>query len=120
MASTDLVYYSGDDVLTLPLLSVGAAGVVGVATHVATPRIAAMVHAYLDGDVDRARDLHHELMPVFVGMFRTQGVILTKAALGHLGLPGGPLRLPLVGATAEQTEQLVRDLAAGRVDGFAA
>ena len=57
---------------------------------------------------------------MFVGLFRTQGVILTKAALGHLGLPGGPLRLPLVDATAEQTEQLVRDLAAGRVDGFAA
>jgi 4-hydroxy-tetrahydrodipicolinate synthase len=120
MASTDLVYYSGDDILTLPLLSVGAAGVVGVATHVATPRISAMVHAYLDGDVVRARDLHHELLPVFVGLFRTQGAILTKAALHHLGLPGGPMRLPLVDATAEQTEQLVRDLAAGRVDGFAA
>jgi 4-hydroxy-tetrahydrodipicolinate synthase len=120
MASTDLVYYSGDDILTLPLLSVGAAGVVGVATHVATPRISAMVHAYLDGDVTRARELHHELLPVFVGIFRTQGAILTKAALHHLGLPAGPMRLPLVDATAEQTDQLVRDLAAGRVDGFAA
>jgi 4-hydroxy-tetrahydrodipicolinate synthase len=120
MASTDLVYYSGDDVLTLPLLSVGAAGVVGVATHVATPRIVAMVRAYLDGDVVRARELHVELLPVFVGLFRTQGAILTKAALNHLGLPGGPMRLPLVDATPEQTDQLVRDLADGRVDGFAA
>ncbi len=120
MSRSDLVFYSGDDVLTLPLLSVGAAGVVGVATHVATPRIAAMVQAYLAGDVARATELHHELLPVFTGIFRTQGAILTKAALNHLGLPAGPMRLPLPDATPEQVAQLVRDLAAGRVDGFAA
>ncbi len=120
MSRSDLVFYSGDDVLTLPFLSVGAAGVVGVATHVATARIAAMVRAYLAGDVTRATELHHELLPVFTGIFRTQGAILTKAALNHLGLPAGPMRLPLPDATPEQVAQLVRDLAAGRVDGFAA
>ena len=120
LARSDLVYYSGDDVLTLPLLAVGAAGVVGVATHVATPRIAAMVAAYLGGEVDRARQLHYELMPVFVGMFRTQGAILTKAALNHLGLPCGPMRLPLPDATPQQVAQLVLDLAHGRVEGFIA
>ena len=120
MARTDLAYYSGDDILTLPLLSVGAAGVVSVTNHVATARMVAMVQAYVAGDVSRARDLHHELLPVFVGMFRTQGVILTKAALRQLGLPAGPVRLPLVDATPEQIEQLVRDLADGRVDGFTA
>ncbi len=120
IARSNLVYYSGDDVLTLPLLSVGAVGVVGVATHVAAPRIRAMVEAYVAGDVSRARDLHHELLPVFTGLFRTQGAILTKAALHHLGLPAGPMRLPLVDATPEQTEQLVRDLAEGRVQGFTA
>jgi 4-hydroxy-tetrahydrodipicolinate synthase len=120
IADTDLAYYSGDDVLTLPLLSVGAVGVVGVATHVATPRIRAMVEAYLAGDVAGALALHQALLPVFVGLFRTQGAILTKAALTHLGRPAGPVRLPLPDATAEQVAQLVRDLADGGVEGFTA
>jgi 4-hydroxy-tetrahydrodipicolinate synthase len=120
MAASDLVYYSGDDILTLPLLAVGAAGVVGVATHLATPRISEMVHAFRGCDTTRALDLHRELLPVFVGLFRTQGVITTKAALRRLGLPGGPVRLPLPELTADQLEQLWRDLAAGGVAGFAA
>jgi 4-hydroxy-tetrahydrodipicolinate synthase len=120
MAASDLVYYSGDDILTLPLMAVGAVGVIGVATHVATPRIAAMVAGFTAGDVAGARRLHQELIPVFVGMFRTQGAILAKAALNHLGLPAGPMRLPLPDATPEQVAQLVRDLAEGRVEGFTA
>jgi 4-hydroxy-tetrahydrodipicolinate synthase len=120
LARSDLAYYSGDDVLNLPLLAVGAVGIVSVASHVATPRLAEMVAAYRSGDVRRARDLHHELLPVFTGLFRTQGVILTKAALNSIGLPAGPVRLPLPDATPEQVEQLARDLAAGGVAGFTA
>jgi 4-hydroxy-tetrahydrodipicolinate synthase len=120
LARSELTYYSGDDVLNLPLLAVGAAGIVSVVAHVATPRLAEMVTAYRSGDVMRARDLHHELLPVFTGIFRTQGVILTKAALNHLGLPAGPVRLPLPDATPEQVTQLCRDLMAGGVAGFAA
>ena len=120
LASTDLAYYSGDDVLNLPLLSVGAAGIVSVVSHVATPRLAEMVLAYRSGDVTRAKDLHHQLLPVFTGIFRTQGVILTKAALNHLGLPAGPVRLPLPDATSEQVAQLCRDLTDGGVEGFTA
>jgi 4-hydroxy-tetrahydrodipicolinate synthase len=120
LSRSDLVYYSGDDVLTLPMLAVGAVGVIGVATHVATGRIRQMVAAYGAGEVAEARALHHELMPVFTGIFRTQGAILTKAALARLGLPAGPCRLPLPDATAEQVSQLVHDLAAGGVAGFAA
>ena len=120
LARTDLAYYSGDDVLNLPLLSVGAAGIVSVVSHIVTPRLAEMVLAYRSGDVTRARDLHHQLLPVFTGIFRTQGVILTKAALNHLGLPAGPVRLPLPDATSEQVAQLCRDLADGGVEGFTA
>ncbi len=120
LSRCDLVYYSGDDVLTLPLLAIGAVGVVGVATHVATPRIREMVLAHGAGDVARATALHHELMPVFIGIFRTQGAILTKAALNQLGLPAGPCRLPLPDATPDQVARLVLDLAQGGVDGFAA
>jgi 4-hydroxy-tetrahydrodipicolinate synthase len=120
LSRCDLAYYSGDDILNLPLLAVGAVGIVSVVAHVVTPRLVELVLAYRSGDVTRARDLHHELLPVFTGMFRTQGVILTKAALNHLGLPAGPVRLPLPDATPEQVTQLARDLAAGGVAGFTA
>jgi 4-hydroxy-tetrahydrodipicolinate synthase len=80
----------------------------------------AMHDAYLAGDVAAATALHHELMPVFVGIFRTQGAILTKAALEMLGLPGGPLRLPLVSATDAERAQLRQDLIDGRVEGLVA
>jgi 4-hydroxy-tetrahydrodipicolinate synthase len=115
IARTDLAVYSGDDVLTLPLLAVGAVGVVGVATHVAGNQMKRLVEAFLAGDVDSARQVHHQLLPVFTGMFRTQGLILVKAALKQLGLPAGPVRAPLVDATDEQVAQLRRDLAEGGI-----
>src|SRR5262249_16170515 len=71
----DLRISSGEDVLTLPLLAVGAVGVVGVPTHVFGPGIKAMIEAYEAGDVARALALHHLLLPGYAGFFRTQGVI---------------------------------------------
>jgi 4-hydroxy-tetrahydrodipicolinate synthase len=112
MKRTDLAYYSGDDKVTLPLLSVGGVGVVGVPTHLFGERTGAMIAAYRRGDVGEALRLHRELLPAFTGFFRTQGVILTKAALRLAGLPGGPVRPPLVDATPEQVEQLRADLVA--------
>jgi 4-hydroxy-tetrahydrodipicolinate synthase len=111
---TNLAYYSGDDKMTLPLLSVGAVGVVGVPTHLFGVETGAMIAAYLRGDVAGALAAHRQLLPVFTGFFRTQGVILTKAALRLVGLPGGPVRPPLVDATDEQIEQLRRDIADAR------
>jgi 4-hydroxy-tetrahydrodipicolinate synthase len=116
LAATDLAYYSGDDALTLPLLSVGAVGVVSVTGHLAADRHREMVDAYLAGDVVRARQVSDATLPLTVGiMTRTQGVIMTKAALGLLGLPAGPVRPPLVDATPEQVDVLRADLAAGGV-----
>jgi len=112
---TGLAYYSGDDIATLPVLSVGGVGVVSVASHVVGPQIRALVEAYERGDVAGARELHARLLPVFTGLFRTQGLILTKAALRLLGLPAGPVRPPLVDATEEQVVTLRDDLAAGEV-----
>src|SRR5215467_14979632 len=103
---SDLTFYSGEDKLTLPLLSVGAVGVVGVPTHVFGPQTKQMIQSYTAGDVAGALRLHQQLLPVYTGFFRTQGVILTKAALNILGLPAGPVRLPLVDATPEEVEQL--------------
>ncbi|MFB6893716.1 4-hydroxy-tetrahydrodipicolinate synthase [Kitasatospora sp. NPDC056327] len=116
ISRSGLAWYSGDDILNLPLLSVGAVGVVSVVGHVVAGDLRSMVEAYLAGDVAKATAVHQRLLPVFTGIFRTQGVILTKAALELQGLPAGPLRLPLVGATPEEIAQLKRDLAAGGVD----
>ncbi|WP_338701202.1 4-hydroxy-tetrahydrodipicolinate synthase [Streptomyces sp. Q6] len=115
IARSGLAWYSGDDMLNLPLLSVGACGFVSVVGHVVAPELRAMLDAYASGDVHKATEIHQKLLPVFTGMFRTQGVITTKAALALQGLPAGPLRLPLVELTADETAQLKIDLAAGGV-----
>jgi 4-hydroxy-tetrahydrodipicolinate synthase len=108
---TDLAYYSGDDKNTLPLMSVGAVGVVGVPTHLFGRPTKEMIQAYEAGEVAKALALHHRLLPAFTGFFRTQGVILTKAALDLQGLPAGPVRSPLVDATAAQVGRLREDCA---------
>ncbi|GAA0373194.1 4-hydroxy-tetrahydrodipicolinate synthase [Streptomyces blastmyceticus] len=116
IARSRLAWYSGDDMLNLPLLSVGAVGFVSVVGHLVAPELRALLSAYLDGDVAKATAIHQQLLPVFTGMFRTQGVITTKAALALKGLPAGPLRLPLVELSPEETEQLKRDLSVGGVE----
>jgi 4-hydroxy-tetrahydrodipicolinate synthase len=117
---TGLAYYSGEDKLTLPLLSVGAVGVVGVPTHVFGPQTKQMILAYERGAVTEARELHHKLLPAFCGFFRQQGVILAKAALTLLGLPAGPVRPPLVPVNAAELGRLREDCAeAGRTIGTA-
>jgi len=118
MAESGLAWYSGDDILNLPLLALGAAGMISVVGHVVGDRLKAMAETLRAGDVVGARELNAAMLPVYTGMFRTQGVILTKAALSMQGLPSGPVRLPLVDATDAQRAQLRIDLAAGAVRGF--
>jgi 4-hydroxy-tetrahydrodipicolinate synthase len=115
MARTGLVFYCGDDPLNLPWLSVGASGFVSVHAHVIGDRLNEMIEAYFDGRVADALAIHRAVLPVYQGMTRGQGVIMTKAALGLLGLPGGSVRLPLIDATPAEIEQLREDLAAGGV-----
>jgi 4-hydroxy-tetrahydrodipicolinate synthase len=115
MAATDLAFYSGDDMLNLPWLSVGAVGFVSVHGHVVGDRLHEMIDAYVSGDVDTALAVHRELLPVYTGMTRMQGTVSTKAALAMLGLPGGPVRPPLADATTAEAERLRTDLVAGGV-----
>ncbi len=116
MAATDLAYYSGDDMVNLPWLSLGAGGFVSVVAHVVGDRLHEMIDAYLAGDVATALRHHRELLPIYTGiMTRTQGVIAVKAALALLGLPGGPVRAPLPDATPAEIERLRTDLVAGGV-----
>lgn len=107
--------YSGDDILNLPLLSVGAVGFVSVCGHTVGSRLRIMLDSWFAGDAQKALEMHQQLLPVFTGTFRTQGAIMTKAALTLMGLPGGHTRLPLVDATPEQIVQLRKDLLAGGV-----
>jgi len=115
MAESDLVYYCGDDMLNLPAAAVGAVGTVSVVSHLVGGELAAMYEAYFAGDVAKARDIHRMLLPVYTGVFRTQGVITIKAALRALGRPGGPLRLPLVELDEAGLATLRTDLAAAGI-----
>jgi len=107
--------YSGDDILNLPFLSIGAVGFVSVCGHTVGRQLKEMLDAWFAGNAPRALEIHQQLLPVYTGTFRTQGAILTKAAMTLMGLPGGTTRLPLVDATPAQIEQLRKDLIAGGV-----
>lgn len=109
-----LAIYSGDDSLTLPMLSVGAVGVVSVASHLVGPEIQIMIRAYLAGDVATARQLHQRLLPLFKALFCTTSPIPVKAALELEGWPVGAPRLPLVSADSAVRQRLSSILAALR------
>mgnify|MGYP003604035340 FL=1 len=98
--------YSGDDGLTLPILSVGGCGIISVAGHVVAERMQEMIGAYLAGDVKLAQMIHIELMPFFKVIFVTTNPIPIKTAVNLMGLPGGCFRPPMVPPTAAETEQL--------------
>ncbi len=116
MAMTDLAFYSGDDLLNLPWLSVGAAGFVSVVGHVVGADLARMIDLYRNGDVVQALAVHRQVAPVVEGiMLSAGGAIMAKAALGMVGVPVGPVRLPLVAATEKQIAELRACLVAGGV-----
>ncbi len=110
IASTDLAYYSGDDPLNLPWLSVGAVGFVSVIGHLAADRLRDMADAYESGDVVRAKEIHESLLPLLRPFRRVPGVTYTKAALRLRGLDVGDPRLPLVPAAAEDIEAIAAEL----------
>lgn len=101
----DFTIWSGDDALTLPMLALGAHGVVSVASHLVGPRLQALVEAHTKGDGDLASAINRELVPLFEVLFVTSNPIPLKAALQMVGQPVGDPRLPLVAATdAEKTK----------------
>ena len=109
-----LAVYSGDDALTLPMLAVGAVGVVSVASHLAGNAIRAMVQSFLSGDRATALAMHERLLPLCRALFSTTNPIPVKAALDLEGWPVGPPRLPLLPADPEVRERLHSVLAALR------
>lgn len=110
LSEVPIPVYSGTDALNLPLLSIGAVGVVSVVSHLLTPRICEMIEQFLSGDVARAATSNQRVQPVTAAVFRAQGVISIKAALRLLGHDVGGVRLPLVEATTDQVAELRGDL----------
>lgn len=111
---TKLAWYSGEDALNLPLLSIGAVGFVSVCGHLIADRLKEMAETFFSGNVSKALEIHQNLLPIYTGvMSRMPGVMSIKAALRLKGLPAGAARLPLVDADEKQIEQLRADLLAG-------
>jgi 4-hydroxy-tetrahydrodipicolinate synthase len=111
---TNLAWYSGEDALNLPLLSIGAIGFVSVCGHLIADRLKEMAEAFFSNNFSKALEIHQNLLPIYTGvMSRMPGVMSIKAALRLKGLPAGAARLPLVDADEKQIEQLRADLLAG-------
>jgi len=98
---------SGDDSLTLPMMSLGANGVISVANHILPKKVRDMVHSALEGDFSTARKLHYELFPLFKAMFMDTNPIPVKTAAWMLGLiEEKSFRLPLCEMSPEKEEKL--------------
>lgn len=101
--------YSGDDILTLPMMSIGAYGVVSVASHLIGAEIRAMIEHYLAGRVQEAAKQHVKLQERFNALFRLPNPVMVKTALRARGFDVGGVRLPLVNGTDED-EAFIRKL----------
>ena len=106
MSACDLAYYSGDDQLNLPWLSIGAVGVVSVIGHVVAGRLRQIVEAVAAGDIVRARAVNAGLLPLLDAQRALGGVSMSKAALELIGIPAGAPRLPQLPPTTEQRDAL--------------
>lgn len=102
----DVAVYSGDDALTLPMMALGARGVVSIASHILGNEIKAMIDAFVAGHIEEARELHCRLFPAFKGLFITTNPIPLKAALNLMGKEVGSVRLPLIEADDSQVESV--------------
>ncbi|MGD6803076.1 4-hydroxy-tetrahydrodipicolinate synthase [Rossellomorea vietnamensis] len=102
----DFLLYSGDDGLTLPILSIGGTGVVSVASHVIGNEMQEMIKVFLEGSVREASKLHGRLLPVMNGLFAAPSPAPVKTALQFRGMDVGSVRLPLIPLTEEERTQL--------------
>ncbi|MGM8211702.1 4-hydroxy-tetrahydrodipicolinate synthase [Virgibacillus sp. W0430] len=98
--------YSGDDGMTIPMMSIGADGVVSVASHIIGNEMNEMVQFYKSGNVQKAAALHRSLLPIMRGLFQAPSPAPLKKALLWKGINAGGVRLPLVSLSNEETMNL--------------
>ena len=103
----DFVIYSGDDSLTLPMISIGADGVISVASHLFGKEIKSMIRNFKTGEIVAAKNMHAALFPIFKKLFFAPNPVPVKALLNYKGLAGETVRLPLVMLNDEEKEQLI-------------
>ncbi len=104
----EFVILSGDDPMVLPLMSLGGRGVISVTSNVAPAPVSDMVNALLEGDFERGRELHYELLPLFRALFVETNPIPVKAAASILGLCSDEMRLPMTPLSDENLDALRR------------
>ncbi|SFE35715.1 4-hydroxy-tetrahydrodipicolinate synthase [Alteribacillus iranensis] len=102
----NFLLYSGDDSLTLPILSIGGTGIVSVASHVIGNRMQDMVQSFFNGYPEYAAKRHRELLPVMKAMFMAPNPVPVKAALEMEGIISGDVRLPMIRLSEEETNSL--------------
>ncbi len=109
----DITVMSGDDSLTLPLMALGATGIISVAANVVPAKMAALCSEFDKGNLEKARTIHYELMPLFKALFIETNPMPVKAALARMGMIGNNLRLPLTPMLPEKftaLENVMKDL----------
>lgn len=109
MIKDKAIIYSGDDSLTLPIMSLGGQGVVSIASHIIGNDIKEMIDAFVAGNMKKATEIHLKLFPIFKGLFITTNPIPVKEALNMLGMNVGGFRLPLTNASPQEKEA-IKDL----------
>lgn len=109
MIKDKAIIYSGDDSLTLPIMSLGGQGVVSIASHIIGNDIKEMIDAFVAGNMKKATKIHLKLFPIFKGLFITTNPIPVKEALNILGMNVGGFRLPLTNASPQEKEA-IKDL----------
>lgn len=103
----DFLLYSGDDGITLPVLAIGGAGVVSVASHIIGNEMQQMIAAFEAGELAKAAKLHQKLLPIMKGLFAAPSPVPVKTALQLKGLDVGSVRLPLVPLTEQERIELM-------------
>jgi 4-hydroxy-tetrahydrodipicolinate synthase len=109
-ADEDFVVLSGDDGLTLPILSIGGKGVISVAANIVPDKMSRMVSAALAGDYETARKVHYEIAPLIRALFLETNPIPVKKAAGLIGLASGHVRLPLAPLCDANSAKLEEEL----------
>ena len=109
-AGENFILLSGDDALTIPIMSCGGKGVISVTANIAPGMVREMVQIYLSGDLDKAKEIHYKLLPLTDAMFVETNPIPVKTALRLMGFDVGPLRLPLIEPSDKSLEVIKNEL----------